>query len=60
MTEYDHSQDILCPSISPIRLALTYAKAMEKETGINIQIHVMEEELEFNEGSIGMSASAPQ
>ena len=58
MTENDHSQDISRPSTSPIRLALTYAKEMEKVIGVNIQI--MEEEPEYEEGSIGMSASAPQ
>ena len=58
MTENDHSQVISRPSISPIRLALAYAKEMEKETGVNIQI--MEEDPEYEEGSIGMSAGAPQ
>ena len=58
MTETTRTQDISRPAISPIRLALTYASEMEKETGGNIQL--MEEEPEYEEGSIGMSASAPQ
>ena len=58
MTETTRTQDISRPAISPIRLALTYASEMEKETGVNIQL--MEEEPEYEEGSIGMSASATQ
>ena len=58
MTETTRTQDISRPAISPIRLALTYASEMEKETGVNIQL--MEEEPEYEEGSIGMSASVSQ
>ena len=58
MTEDNNTQDISRPAVSPIRLALTYAKEMEKETGINTQL--MGEEPEYEPGSIGMSASAPQ
>ena len=59
MTETEKTQeDISRPAISPVRLALTYASEMEKETGVNIQF--MEEEPEYEPGSIGMSASAPQ
>ena len=38
MTEDNNTQDISRPAVSPIRLALTYAKEMEKETGINTQL----------------------
>ena len=54
----EYQEDISRPAISPVRLALTYASEMEKETGVNIQF--MEEEPEYEAGSIGMSASAPQ
>ena len=59
MTDTDKTQkDISRSAISPIRLAHTYASEMEKETGANIQF--MEEDPEYEPGSIGMSASAPQ
>ena len=56
MTETSNTQDIARPIISPISLALTYAGEMEKKTGVNIQIMGAE----YKEGSIRMSASAPQ
>ena len=58
MTEDNNTKDISRPAVSPIRLALTYAKEMEKETDINTEF--IEEEPEYEPGSIGMSASAPQ
>ena len=40
-----------------MRLALTYAKEMERKNGIDFRL--MEEEPEYEEGCIGMTASAP-
>ena len=57
LTETTESQEVLRQTMSPIRLALTYAKEMERETGIDYRL--MEEEPEFEEGCVAMTASAP-
>ena len=44
--------------ISPLRLALTQAKEMEKTTGIDIQM--IEPEPEYEEGCVAMTSSAPK
>ena len=58
MTETNNTQDISRPATSPLRLALTHASEIEKETDINIKL--IEEEPEYEQGSVRMSASAPQ
>lgn len=57
MTLDNYSQGTALLITSPLKLALTYACEMEKETGINVRL--MAEEPEYEEGSIGMTASAP-
>ena len=57
LTETNASQEILRQTLSPMRLALTYAKEMERETGIDFRL--LEEEPEYEEGCIGMTTSAP-
>ena len=57
LTETSNSQETLRQTLPYMRLVLTYATEMERDTGINYRL--MEEEPEFEEWCVGMTASAP-
>lgn len=58
MMDTESSTDTTRLIIFPLRLALTQAKEMEKDTGIDIQM--IEPEPEYEEGCVNMTMSAPK